>query len=493
MKLSIERDNNGKIKTKEQPQVYLPRCAYYTHFPSFFEKNSDSYNTYHRSAEKKLKNVKNNQFAFKGNQSAMTSGMSPKTGNFYNPFHFPDYKNAVIPEEIAPSNTAKAFWYDKLLNFLKANAKSVVESLPETDNFKINQDHDYPCVLFSITQPGRLEKNIKIWTHFISIYFIAIANKLANERGINIETVRRSSFDTIRPSVAECGQSLRVSLGLSPKSYHQCVIDTINYLKILFENSTVFDIPADPKQTLSKVISKYNNIKKSNIQLKNTLWETLWANADSGNRSFVTQIFRREHVVNVIIDDILNAMGEHSIKDIFSSDELKKSCFARPMVSYLENLICVKDVLTTNYTDKELQAFQWKKTVKFKNNPFWLLIREFGKAIHANPLEIEEICQTKRNYGELYHYLESWLINFNFHPRKYQDVTDGYGSDSDTEANLLISNQTQKIYAKKFITATGMRTIQLSYACAKRFLETEQLTHPVDIEADVKKIDLFGN
>jgi hypothetical protein len=493
MKLQVERDDNGKIVTKTQPEVFLPRCAYYTHFPSFFDKNSASYNTYHRSAHKKLANVKQDNFAFNGNQTEVKSGMNAKTGNYFNPFHFADYQNAIHPEAKGASKTPKAFWYDKLLAFQKNNAKSVVKAITKSDTLKINQDHDYPCVLFSLSQPGQLEKNEKIWTNFVSLYFIAIANKLAKERGLNIETIRRSSFDTIRPSIAECGKSLRISLGMSPRAYHECVVDTIKYLEKLFQNSDVFNIPADPQNKLNTVLVKYNKAKTKasqkicNVQVKNTLWETLWANGDSKNRSFATQIFRREHVVNVLIDDIMMSMGEHSLESIFASIDLKKSSFAQPMVRFLENFECVKDVITTKYANLKLLPFAWNQATRFNNPAFWTMIQDFGSAIGANQDEILELCQRK-NFGELYHYLESWLVNFNFHPRKYQNVEDGYGSDSDTEKAFVIGDNYQNIHSKKFITATGMRAIQLSYACAKKFLEDAYETDPAYIETHAEKM-----
>lgn len=488
MKLKLERDEKQQLVSTKKPQVILPRSVYHTRFPSFFEKNTDvPFNTYHRSAAKKLQGTKVKEFTFMGNQINEKNGMYPKTGNFNSPFKFDSYKQAVHAQDKPVSETPTALWYDKLLNYQKTSAQWMVTKLKKATNLQVNSDHAYPCILVSINQPLPAEKNIKIWTNFISIYLIAICNKLADEKGLNIELVRRSSFDAVRPSVAECGKSLRISLGMSPKAYHQCVFEGLKYLEKLFENSDVFNVAVDPSGNVKKTLDSYNKKRNANVELKDNLWATLWANGDCKNRSFATQIFRREHVVEVLIDKIYANFGEQKLKTIFNSMDLKKTCFATPMVDFFASLHCDQKALSTHLADTQLIKFSWNNLSCLEEPLFWTMIQEYGKALGANEFEINQLCSSK-NLAELYQHLECWLANFTFFPRKYDNVEDGYGSDSDVEEDVDIKEQTRTIVAKKFITATGMRAIQLSFAVAKRFLEDNYNTEATCIQVNADKM-----
>jgi hypothetical protein len=488
VKLELKRDENHKLVSSSKPQVVLPRSVYHARFPSFFEKNTDfPINTYHRSAAKKLPGVKSPEFTFKGNQSTEKNGMNAKTGNFRNPFEFEPYKQAIHPQEKAASQTKAAHWYNKLLDYQKTSAKLLVQKLKRNTDMTVNSDHAYPCVLVSIEQPLPAEKNVKIWTNFLAIYLIAICNKLATEKGLNIELVRRSSFDAVRPSIAECGKSLRISLGLSPRAYHQCVYQALKYLEKLFKNSDVFDVAVDPSGKVKEVIDSYNEKKSSHVELKANLWASLWANGDSLNRSFATQIFRREHVVEVLIDQIYSSFGNQKLKTIFASLELKKACFANPMIGFFESLHCDQGKMSTHLADKSLKSFDWTIIKTLDEPTFWLMIKEFGQALGASAQEISQLCEAK-NPTELYQYLECWLANYTFNPRKYQTTADGYGSDSDIEEEVTVKEKTKTIHAKKLVTATGMRAIQLSYAAAKKFLEDNYKTDSTLIKVVAEKM-----
>jgi len=299
--------------------------------------------------------------------------------------------------------------------------------------------------------------------------------------------VRRSSFDAVRPSVAECGKSLRISLGMSPRSYHQCVFQALKYLEQLFENSDVFNIAVDASGNVKKVLDKYNQKRNAKVELKENLWASLWANGDSLNRSFATQIFRREHVVEVLIDQIYSKLANQKLRAIFASMELKQACFAAPMVDFFASLHCDEDRLSTRLADKELVKFAWKISTTFEEPLFWTMVQEYGNALGANQSDITQLC-TSKNLAELYQYLECWLVNFTFHPRAYANVADGYGSDSDTEDTLEVKGEEKNIVAMKFITATGMRAIQLSFAAAKKFLEDNYHTEPTCIQVNADKM-----
>lgn len=459
------------FKTNEIPLVYIPRSPYHSRFPSLFGKISPiAFNTYHRSSSKKLYGVKKKEYTFKGNQTEEKLGMYSKTGNFYNPFYFNKYKEALRVSSHPALKTKKGFWYDLLLNFQKKSAQYVVGQMVSSPRMQVNADYDYPCVLVALAQPEPREKNIRVWTNFVAMYFVALCNKLAQEQGLNIEMVRRSSFSGVRPSVAECRKSLRISLGLSPRAYHHCVIEALGYLDKLFENTQVFELKLDVYTRVQAVLEKYNRIKSSQVHLKDSLWKSLWANGDCQNRSFASQIFRHEHVVEVIIDDIFLRFGSKPLQDIFLSIDSMQVCFALPLLDYFASLHCDHDRLSSNLVQKELMAFSWSRISKLNDLPFWSMIKDYGLALGADAQEIHLLCDSQ-NLAELYPHLESWLLHFTFRPRVCESAMDGCGSDSEVEVNLELHDKPQLISSKKLITATGMRAIQLSYAAAKKYLK----------------------
>lgn len=141
--IKLEEDDSGNLNMIRK-RVYFPRSEFHCRFPSLFTMDDPvRWSSYHRSIYKKIEGTSNsNAYKFQGNQSAITAGMYPKTGNFYNPFHFYRYQQALKPNAQAISTYKDAAWYDYLLTRQKKAAAFVVETIKATDpNFVINCDN----------------------------------------------------------------------------------------------------------------------------------------------------------------------------------------------------------------------------------------------------------------------------------------------------------------------------------------------------------------
>lgn len=462
--------------------IYFPRSEFHCRFPGFH--CMEHWSTYHRSSFKKLKDVSTKKFTFTGNQKKDSPGMFSKTGNYHNPFAFNNYQSELKSTKMRVNPESPAVWYDRLLTTQKNLARYALDQVLSRDpNFMINADNSYPCVLFSLPKP-KAEKNPSIWSETLLVYLIALTNKLALERGINIEMVRRSSFGSLRPSVAECGESVRINLGLSPKVYVDCVVDALFYLKKLFANSQFFEIPMNSK-ALSNSLNAYN-IEKStdkktvSIQLKNNLWNTLWAAGDSSKKSFATQIFRKAVVVEYLIDLILDACLDNTLEELFNNTQSIKRAFALPLKKILLAIQLKGNSLSINVSRDLLKSYQWKEAQIIDDQGYWLLIEELAQRLRVPKTEIRKVLKTQTT-EDLHSRFEAYVANFTFMPHYYKNLEDGYGSDSDEEADLPIHESTQKVYAKKLITATGMRAIQLIYAVSRQYLYDQYQVDPLHL------------
>lgn len=477
------RDNLFYYFPSVDEPVYFPRCEYHVRFSSIFKMDKhEVYNTYHRSDSKRLVDVKRSEFKFLGNQSRAMARMYPKTGTFFSPFHFNAYQDAITPV------ARKAFksevnLYNLLLLRQKEQAAYIVRGLKKKyPKLKINADNQYTCVLVAFDAPAE-EKNIKTWTNFVSVIYLAIVNKLTMEHGVNIETHLRSSFGTFRPSVAECGVSLRLSLGLVPKQYIDCVKQALAYTYQLVNlNQSALDDPHQQpifniKLQLNGVaadLEKYNHARGSKLSLKPTLWQTLWTNGDSKGCSFASQIFRKAHTTEHLIDLILDELLKHDLADIFKDNKKLQQAFANPISVLLNNYRLRGERLSFDIKKKSLKYFEWQTEVKIDDPDFWGMVSHVCMAWRIKSADLKRILKAGKT-THLHALFDLLAKQFTFHPNQYDDVEDGYGSDSDDEQELeLAPKKKQTIHAKKFITATGMRAIQLSYAISKQCLASRK-------------------
>lgn len=490
--IKFEKNRQGQISTLTN-QLHFVRSEFHCRFPSLFAMNTPArWASYHRSNRKLLDKVKIKDYTFEGNQSFIVGRMYPKTGNFFSPFAFTNYKQAIKPTRTKIIPSAAAYWYDTLLQRQKEMAAYVVAQVKGRDeNFSINSDNNYTCILFSLPKPAD-EKNPETWSQFVLVYLIAITNKLAQERGINIEMVRRSSFGCLRPAVSHCGESVRINLGLSPKAYADCVVDALFYVNRLFNNPEAFKVTFKPLSLMTKLIA-YNkaksrpNKKVVHVHLKTTLWDTLWAAGDSLNKSFASQFFRKPVVVECLIDAILDGCLAAPLDQLFNNTAQFTKAFIDPLKTCLQAIHINKGKLSIGLNETHLKPFQWGKAKAIDDKDFWDLIEALAKRSQVAKSEFQPVINRKKT-EDLHSRFEAWLGNFVFKPMADSSVKDGYGSDSEEEGELELGDRTLTVHAKKFITATGMRAIQLIYAAARKYLHDEYDIDPLQMDFNASKM-----
>lgn len=479
--------------------VGRPVCEFYTHFTdSTAYPDPKKSETYHRSAKKELPpGEKTSDLSFSGNQASITNGSAPKTGNFYSPFHFSAYKKTVVFDGAEPPQKnfkQTALPYDVLLRWQKNLARHAVDTLKRMHpKFKANQDNEYPCLLFCVGNK-KTDKNPEIWSKFVMRYVIAFANVLSAEAGLNLELVARSSFDCLRPSISPCGDSVRVSFGLSPRAYVDIVCEAVALAHTYLQEAH-FSSPVDAPK-LRNALQTYNKKRKLSgknaVVLGASLWESLWLRGDAKGCSFATQLFRTAVSSDALTRRITKAAlkDKKSLREALKKPTSRAEILAAPLQAFFQAISVVNSgdkstISVDNDANKTLleHKMSWLyDNISWDEQDFLDILEYFLSTLNA-PKATQKKILNASCLGEIYPLLERILWERCHHLPKslHESSNDGYGSDSDTEwepEEGFNESTPPPLFAKKFITATGMRAIQLCFAAGKIYLEQN---HNVDV------------
>ncbi|GGI92591.1 hypothetical protein [Legionella impletisoli] len=445
----------------------LPRCEFYQRFATVARMTeSKHWNTYHRSIFKRIEGVKPSQFTFHPTKPDEKITKACKTGTYYSPFYFAGYQSAVVPKA-EEGKTYPSQSYDAFLDYQRKIARYIVDEVAKKQpRLLVNADYDYPCVLIQFPKPKEAKEND--WVHFVILHYVAIANDLSERSGLNCELVRRSGFGHLRPSVSETAPSLRISVGFIPKEYADVLIQAllITYQLLCGKERVVYDKPfAIPE--LTTVLQSYNEARglqdKKMVALQATLWKTFWSRFDSKGGSFLAQILRKELCAEWIINQLMD--GFRRCVDIpYSSIKSLESLVITPWVEMLKHFTNAQDsrVLSLTPPKEKLPTYSWhSKPVAIHDESFLQILQR----LHI-VFDIEKCDQTIHLEG-LHERLEAASAEMFFKPIEMEHE-EGYGSDSECEEMVPLAKKKETLYAKKFITATGMRAIQLVFAAVKR-------------------------
>lgn len=463
----------------DEENFKLPRCEFYHRFTDDRTMTeSKRWNTYHRSTYKRLEGLNTTAYSFKAKKTEKPD----KTGNYHNPFFFKQYAAAVKSKKPEPIVICQNNRYDDFLSYQHKMADYIAQNIRQLGaelkpKIKANADNEYTCVLIQFPKPDRKIKDTD-WANFCIIYFVAISNYLSERRGLNTEIVRRSGFGHLRPSIAETSPSIRINVGCIPQLYANVLIDTtfiVNH--ILATNHDLFKQAIEHK-ALEEDFRRYNLTGKGrnhNLSVQPTLWENFWAPMDSMNHSFIYQVMRQEKNVEHVINLLMNQLRAQDI-DIIEAAKNKeqiREILVSPWVDIFHQFHLSNDnkmtiELNTNILE---QPFQWRyNPIAVEDPNFWEIVTDYIIAFNGHKID-----QLKdKSLQGLHTTLEKLSQDFFFEPIGIE-CEDGYGSDSDCEGEYDKADHTREnIYTKKFITATGMRSIQMAFASVKLYMN--QLT-----------------
>ncbi|MHB1221735.1 MAG: hypothetical protein ACYC0J_07045 [Gammaproteobacteria bacterium] len=461
------------------------RCEFYARYGHGYEKaDPATLNTYVRSKKKHLVGVKSTQFAFSP-IGAKSLVKADKTGCYYNAFAFSAYKAALKPRK----QEAELTWlmdagdnYDALLHYQKEMSAYIANGIKSLNLGAVaNADNQYPCVLFNFPKDTHIKE--ADWVNLISIYILAFANKLADERHVNIEIVRRSSFGHLRPTMSECAPSLRISPGIIPLAYADILIEAIKlaHYCLCGAGKALFNAKhAHP--TLANHLRQYSEIKemKPVLTLPDNLWDVLWSPVDAKKYSFVYQLTRKEINFEALINRVMDGMikSKLNVADIIKNEKIFYKALVSPLVDAVRSFSLIGGKMSFSQTQAQLPDYKWSSDpVALDDVPFWGEINRLADIFEVG----QDGWVINHDISAVHAKLEAAASKSMFSPI-IMGCKDGYGSDSDCEGDVKLSASSKiHLYGRKRICATGMRAIQLAYG-AIRSVYADNANIPKDTE-----------
>lgn len=447
------------------------RCEFYARYGHGYKKSDPkTWNTYVRSKKKHLVGVKATQFAFSPTGAASLV-KADKTGCYHNAFAFSAYKAALKPRK---RETPLKFLmnaggnYDALLRYQKDMSAYIADGIKSLGLGAVaNSDNQYPCVLFNFPKDAHIKEDD--WVNLISIYILAFANRLADERRVNIEIVRRSSFGHLRPTMSECAPSLRISPGIIPLAYADVLIEAIKLAHhcLCGAGKALFDVKHS-HPTLANHLRQYSVQKKMKtaLTLPENLWDVLWAPVDAKKFSFVHQLTRQEINFEALVNRVMDGMIKTKLKvaNIINNKKIFYTALVSPLVDAVRSFALVDGKMSFTQVLTELPDYEWSNVPDpIDDDSFWLEINRLADIFEVGQYEWVK----QRDVANIHANLEEAASKSMFSPITI-GCTDGYGSDSDCEGDVNLSAKTKvHLYGRKRICATGVRAIQLAHGAIR--------------------------
>ncbi|WP_375759001.1 OTU domain-containing protein [Corallococcus exercitus] len=519
----------------------LPRCEYRARLKGttvFKMEHAQYWDTYARSG----KSRENEAYDAPGISTAKKEmDHYAKTGTYKNVFAFSKNHQRLLEDKGASSKPLSpaqrlpdSFVHQRSLDYRKAACAYIIQQLKlKGSTVTINADNDYPCLLVLSPEgpteaefPGnknakKLEASLSQWTRLVMAFVVGITNHLAWRKGLPIELVMRSSFGHLGPSIADCIWSYRINVGIIPRAYMDVLVEAIlktedifhdlkrdlatmevdesfgeltddYFLNILFRRYKKH-YPGISKADLQEKyeakggvkaiaadLKKHNQTMPRRLNDAENLWDWLWGAGDGSGKTVLTQIVSR-------MMQNLESIGDNVWQALEADEDLTGVLAALPSRFKLNSTRDDAGITMETLELGELLVFEKipnaGKETPLNDEPFWNTIQLIMTCL-GGLHEAQEVKKTRR-VGGLYGMLEQLHVDFIHREGSAQMPfsTDGYGSDSDEETDDVAPSG--RIYSKKVIVATGMRSIHLAHHCGRLWAANEQL--------DVTNIVVYAN
>lgn len=363
----------------------------------------------------------------------------------------------------------------------KLSALVVAQTNGQTQYLKIGVYNHYPCVMVFMPEDkvrpffgfGRQKKTFNTvfesWIAICISLFTGLMNHLAYQNHIPLEMLRRSSFGFLTSTVSPTARSFRINMGLVPDAYAQLVAQALilydGALRLLFEDPG--EIPHDTFVTQNNYKVYLDNQKDHEREIFRitNLMHFLFAKAEKSapGKTTIQSIERTAYARQKIswgvfsqLEALRQTVNQHHLYEIFKST----LCWSISQL-YLDKTLSFNQSIDIIYPVN----FNCLEQVSIEDNDFWSMVQTIlsrFKSIQTNSPNLstvinafEQYCQYKK-IDKLHYYLNmitELLFAQSIREKQVHLYGDGYGSDSDTEAEVC----NHKIYSKKLIVHNGMR------------------------------------
>lgn len=465
--------------------IGIPSSAYHNMMletPLLIFDNSE---VYHRSGKHPLVNYLDNEMyiapSFPIQIDDKHSTIEPFLGN---DIYLGNFKNSIealgddqLTGKVATSRTSvgDATLFDLILNYKNSSCRTVVDEFNKqnksSDFIKVGHHNSYPNVMIYFVE-DKIKQVIKeinsnpsedAFENFVNCMiscFTGLLNARAMQNKIPIELIRRSSFGFSIPTIAPTGPSIRLSIGITPSSYHLLIAGCLAEISDILPQ--LISVKLDNKLYGSNEHKTYLGSKRAN-QLKNptNIFEYLFAPADKAGKSIATNMMRSSSARDSIAAHVYNSIIEG--KYTTTAFELA--------IQWALDQFRITQNSTLNFNQNEPILY---KPVKIsisihQDDAFWKLINSIIAAFTKRNKKHYEKCltqlkaaSTKKELDQSFYYHLVNLIELVYVDaittvsESKTENEDGYGSDSDVEEDEKTSTP---LFGKKIITCNGMYAI----------------------------------
>ena len=489
----------------ETNPLLFPRCEYHTQYEStshFSMQDPKHYATYFRStgrgggsARFTQKDIKSKTFENeKINQlkedltRANRANYHGRTGTFHSPSKCKKYQDALQNAEAlleenplgnkvntkSVSNDAVLLLHDDILEYKNWCCAFVTQQFsasfpPLKDEITVSHHNDYPCIMVSIQHIQKLDYK-EAWNQLFIAYFIAITNKIAEEKCVPIELAHRSGFGYHLPTIDVTGECFRINIGLVPRIYLEILVQSLGELPSIMDIALKKNIYAYSIKKERCVDIMNNKIKNYKVKLptwqkEHSLTDILKLEGDAQRQPIIIQMMRQRYYVDLLAQKV--------------STELDKTQpnYAMPIINMLMLLDFGKTKKSDNVVSMKVNdcmfnhaSRRWSHNehpaIK-TDDPFWGMVERIFRSVNAHDADSQDkvLLGLNARLEKANKEVIIQAVNDN-----EIEAEDGIGSDSECEGEY--SDQT--LFAKKLIVHTGMRAINVAYYLARYFLKKYQ-------------------
>lgn len=502
---------------------YLTRTSQHQFLPHHAE-------TYFRSAKHPLSIfVTAKKAQYKPNniipeaKASTANGGAANTGLYHPPLdNLAAFKNiqAAAAAQMTPCLSGDSRLYDEHLINRHNMCRYIVDKLkPDNTAIKINFFNDYPCIMVFIESPHvnliekiDAKKEVMLgWVEILISFFVGMVNYAAQEKGIDIELVRRSSFGFLSPTIAPCGQSFRLSLGLIPRDYADILIDGLKKLNATLTKIDEYSIDNTrhvldvslPQNYFLKDIRYQKYLESSSRQLAapkaENILQLVWAKVEKGGKTAAVNLMRTALARDGLASEVYRLLGHsttgnnldyaavllNALRWGFSGVVLTAS--NKNLTYSRKTEVRFPKILTKHTEIKDINFFKFIETILVSINAS-LKSNALTDLIQASQTENNAAikkCIDNKTVADIYYYLEMMNeLSFSYSIATYEGhKLDDFGSESETED--VSENVEETVYAKKAIVRNGMRAILASLHAGSTHLYPDYLVE------NSKKISLF--
>ena len=286
--------------------------------------------------------------------------------------HLPKYKSEHFYEK---SNTIDIYessfeHRDQIISIIK-NRNVKAAKLSSLDSSKYIYENvvpiaGYPCILIPSFDP-----TFKCFSQLMSGVLSGLINQCSMEKyGIDNMVYMQpvQGFGFIRPSIIDAGPYIRISPGLSPLSYADCIEKGVELFNI--NSKLIFNLFSKHKMTIKDDEKIYTNELVLRLSELITLGKPI------------------DLAIEGVLASLPDDLSENEVEAMLNNYDFRKKIYDNSEVPFL--YLAIKNIIN-NFSDRPIMKYIFSDLTDVKNDNYSSSVRNIENSIRA--LRIDQIIQ----------------------------------------------------------------------------------------------------